>query len=101
MRRFFKRGEPSNRELLQQILANTERLLKEQVREAMDLTQIQSKVTAQTTVVQSAVTLLGELSALIKANVNNPTALQAIADGIDANSISLANAVTANTPAAQ
>jgi hypothetical protein len=66
----------------------------------MDTTQILAKVTAQTTVIASATTLLGELSALIKANANDPAALQQIADGIDANTAALSAAVVANTPAA-
>lgn len=64
------------------------------------LDDIKAKVDAETAVVASAVTLLGELSAAIKANVNDPVALQALADSIDAQSASLAAAVAANTPAA-
>lgn len=64
------------------------------------LDDIQAKVTAETTVIASAVTLLGELSAAIKASVNDPVALQAISDSIDAQAASLAAAVAANTPAA-
>lgn len=66
------------------------------------LADIQAKVAAETVVEQSVITLLQSLSADLKAALaaNDPVALQAIADGLDANTASLAAAVTANTPAA-
>ena len=73
---------------------------KNRTEETVDLTQILAKVTAQTTVIEGAKTLLGQLSDLIKNNANNPTALQQIADAIDANTTELSGAIVANTPAA-
>ena len=72
----------------------------------IDLTALQTKVTAENTVIDSAVTLLNGLSAEIKtlitasSNTVDPIALQAIVDGIDAKTVALAAAVVANTPAA-
>lgn len=60
---------------------------------------IQTDVTAQTTVVGSVVTLLQSLSAQITAAGTDPAKLQAIKDSLDQNTTALANAVTANTPA--
>lgn len=57
-------------------------------------------VTAQTTVEQSAVTLLNSLSAQLAAAGTDPVKLQQIKDGLDANTAALAAAVAANTPAA-
>jgi hypothetical protein len=59
-------------------------------------------VAAQTTVEQSVVTLLTQLSASLQAAIasGNPAAVQAAADTITSNTAALAAAVTANTPAA-
>lgn len=85
---------------LQGLATDFQQLLRQQGKATMKLDDVQAKVMAQTTVVGSVVTLLGELSAQLKAAANDPAKVQAIADGIDANSAALANAVTANTPAA-
>lgn len=65
-----------------------------------DLTAIQTAVTNETTVEQSAIALLTSLSAQIASLKNDPAALQALADSINTSSTALAAAVTANTPAA-
>ena len=64
------------------------------------LADIQADVTAEKTVVDSAVALLAGLSQQLKDALaaNDPKAIQAIIDGIDANKAALAAAVTANTP---
>jgi uncharacterized protein YoxC len=66
------------------------------------LKDIQDDVTAEKTVIDSAVALLAGLSQQLKDAIaaNDPAALQAIVDGLDANKAELAAAVTANTPAA-
>jgi hypothetical protein len=63
---------------------------------------IQAAVAAEKTVEDSAVTLLQQLTTLLKDAVaaNDPVALQAVVDSLTANSAALASAVTANTPAA-
>jgi hypothetical protein len=48
----------------------------------------------------SAITLINGLAAQIVALKNDPVALQALADSLTASSSQLADAVTANTPAA-
>lgn len=71
----------------------------------LDITALTTAVANQTTVENSAVTLLAQLSASLQAliaqggNTVDPAALQAIVDTINANDTNLAAAVTANTPA--
>ncbi len=61
---------------------------------------LQAKVTAQTTVIGSAVTLLQQLKALLDAAGTDPAKLAALSDLIGSNTDALAAAVQANTPAA-
>ena len=63
------------------------------------LDALTEKVTKLETVEESAIALLNELSALIRANATDPAALKALADRIDSDATKLADAVTANTPA--
>lgn len=63
------------------------------------LNRLTSEVAENTTVVQSAITLLNNLSQIIRDSVNDPAALNALADQLDTQSNSLAAAITANTPA--
>lgn len=73
---------------------------------ALDITALQTAVANETTVEQSAVTLISGLAAQIQAlitssgNTVDPAALQAIVDKMTASQTALAAAVTANTPAA-
>lgn len=71
-----------------------------EIKTMADLDNITAEVNENTSVVQSAITLLGNLSALITSLKNDPAALQALANQLDANSQQLAAAVVANTPAA-
>lgn len=66
------------------------------------LADIQAAVTAENTVIQSAVTLLTGLKAQLDAAIaaNNPAALEQLSADIAAQTQALAAAVTANTPAA-
>jgi hypothetical protein len=66
---------------------------------AVDLTKITAAVSKAKTVDESAVLLLAQLSALLRANADDPAAINALADQLDAQSTSLADAITANTPA--
>lgn len=66
----------------------------------VDLTRLTAAVEKDKTVEQSAITLLGQLSALLRANADDPTAINALADQLDAQSSALSDAVVANTPAA-
>lgn len=67
---------------------------------AVNLDSLLAEVTAQTTVVQSAVTLLNSIPGLIAAAGNDPQKLADLAAAIQANTDSLAAAVVANTPSA-
>jgi len=66
------------------------------------LADIQAAVAAEKTVEASVVALLTTLSADLQAAVasNDPAAMQAVVDGINANAAALSAAVTQNTPAA-
>jgi hypothetical protein len=66
------------------------------------LADITAAVAAERTVEDSIVTLLGTLSADLKAAIaaNDPAAMQAVVDTIDANKKVLSDAITTNTPAA-
>ncbi len=63
------------------------------------LTDVQTDVTAEDTVVDSAVVLLQGLAAQIAALTPNQAAIDALAADVTAKTQVLANAVAANTPA--
>lgn len=67
---------------------------------AATLADLTAKVTAQKTVIDSAVTLLQGLSAALKQALaaNDPAAIQSIIDALDTQDKTLADAVVANTP---
>jgi hypothetical protein len=64
------------------------------------LQDVQNAVAAEQTVVNAVTTLLQQLAAQLKDAIaaEDPAALQALVDQINANANSLANAVAANTP---
>lgn len=64
---------------------------------ASDLTQLTQEVNENTTVIGSAITLIEGLAAKIEELKNDPAALQALADQLDAQSNALAAAVQAHT----
>lgn len=73
------------------------------VREGMkkmsaELDTLTQEVSENTTVVQSAITLIGSLATKIEELKNDPVALQALADQLNVNEQALAAAVAANTP---
>ena len=63
-----------------------------------DLNDLTTAVTNETSVNQSAITLLNGLSAALTAAGTDPVALAALATQINSNASALAAAVTANTP---
>ena len=67
---------------------------------ASDLTTLQAQVEKNTTVEESAVTLITGLAAQIASLKNDPAALQALADSLNKSATDLSDAVAANTPAA-
>jgi hypothetical protein len=62
------------------------------------LSDLQAAVTAEDTVIDSAITLLNGLAAQVAALQPNQAAIDALAADISAKTAQLANAVTANTP---
>lgn len=77
--------------------------LTQQVNQIMTvLADLQAKVAANTTVVQSAVTLIQGLKAQLDAAIasGDPAQLQALSDQLGTDDAALAAAITANTPAA-
>lgn len=76
------------------------KLLKKQGETIMaDLTKLEADVATETTVTQSAVTLINGLAAQVTAAGTDPVKLKAVTDQMEANAAALAAAVTANTPA--
>lgn len=65
---------------------------------APTLDDVQAAVTAEGTVIDGAITLLGRLSDKIRAGANDPAKMIALADSIDQQKTKLADAVVANTP---
>ncbi len=87
---------------LERIEAKLDKLLEQLLRiegiVSAELDRVKTAVTALTTVTASAVTLLGDLAALVRANATDPAELNRIADEIDARKAELAAAITQNTP---
>lgn len=71
-------------------------LIKGVHRMTVELDRLTASVTAEEGQVDSLITLVTGLSALIKASVNDPAALTALADSLDAKSAAIAAAVAAN-----
>lgn len=65
-----------------------------------EIDRLTASVTSLTTVDDSLVALVGNLAQTIRDNATDPAALNALADKLDAESTKVADAVTANTPAA-
>ncbi len=63
------------------------------------LDQLTKDVANETSVMNSAVTLLNNLSAAIKTAGTDPIALKALTDTMEANATALSGAIVANTPA--
>lgn len=96
-RRFDKLEERLDE--IERILRSIKRL---EAEEMATLADVRAKVEEQDTVINSAVTLLEQLSLMLKDAIasNDPQAFQQIADMLDAEKQRLADAVVANTPAA-
>ena len=65
---------------------------------AGEVAKLEQDVADQTTVIQSAITLLQNIKALLDAAGTDPAKLAALSAAIEANSSALAAAVVANTP---
>jgi len=64
-----------------------------------DLASLQQAVNDETSVEQSAITLMTQLSALLTQAKNDPAQIQSIIDQINTRKAALADAIVANTPA--
>jgi hypothetical protein len=85
---------------MDEILATLRELKQQGVKIMADLTNLTAQVKANTDVEASAIVLLNGLSAQIASIKNDPVALQALADQLKTSGSALADAITANTPAA-
>ena len=85
---------------MDEILATLRELKQQGVKIMADLTNLTAQVKANTDVEASAIVLLNGLSAQIASLKNDPVALQALADQLKTSGSALADAITANTPAA-
>lgn len=63
------------------------------------LARIQASINDLTTVENAAIALLGDLANQVRANINDPVALDNLAKQIDAQKQALADAIAANTVA--
>ena len=75
-------------------------LIQQGVHMAGELDALTAQVAQNTTVEGSAITLLQNLSAMIASLKNSPAQLQALSDSLKTSATALADAITANTPAA-
>ena len=83
-----------------EMIARQFRLVFEKLEAIMaTLADVQAAVTAEDTVIDSAVALITGLAAQVAALAPNQAAIDALAADITAKSAALASAVTANTPA--
>lgn len=91
--------------LLQELVIDVKCMLTFQLEQGelimASLADITAAVAAETTVEASVVALLTQLSADLQAALanNDPVAMQAVVDSINANAAAMAAAVAANTPA--
>lgn len=86
--------------LLKEILGELKSIKKEQNHMSAEIDRLTASVASLTTAEQSSNALLAQLSQLIRDNANDPAALNALADSIDADTAEITAAVVANTPAA-
>ena len=92
--------DDETRQLLTQILSGITQLLSKQEATKVTLDELQVQVTANTTVEQSAITLIQGLAAQLAAAATDPAKVQALADQLNTSATSLAAAIAANTPVA-
>jgi chromosome segregation ATPase len=84
---------------LDTILAKLFQIQQKEDAMSTQLDVLQAQVEKNTTIEESAVVLINGLAAQITALKNDPAALQALADSLNASSTDLSNAIQANTPA--
>lgn len=82
------------------VLEKLNLVIKKEDAMSKELDDLTAAVAAEDAVIDSAVTLINGIPALIAAAGTDPAKLKALSDDITAKSAALAAAVTANTPAA-
>ncbi len=87
-------------ELSDRAMQKLDTILAQGVSMSAALDKITGEVTETKSIIESAVTLINGLAQQIRDLSEDPAALNALADDLDASSKSLADAVAANTPAA-
>jgi SepF-like predicted cell division protein (DUF552 family) len=85
---------------LDQILNAVNTLISQEKIIMTDLTQLTAQVKQNTDVEASAIVLLNGLAAQIAQIKNDPVAVQSLSDQLKSSASNLADAITANTPAA-
>ena len=85
--------------IVSQVLTGLQAVQLKESQMSNELTALTAQVAENTTVEQSAITLLAGLSAQIAALKDDPAAIQALADSLKASGDALAAAIVANTPA--
>lgn len=88
----------ANADALFKIQTSLDTLLKEILKMAASLADVQAAVTAEDSVVDSAIVLLQGLAAAVAALQPNQAAIDALAADITGKTQALADAVAANTP---
>lgn len=81
------------------ILSNQQKLLQGEVAMSQQLDDLTTQVAANTTVEESAVTLINGIAAQLAAAGTDPVKLTALKNSLSASAGDLAAAITANTPA--
>ncbi len=97
---YFHTGADGLQGKLAHIQASLDALLDQGKKIMATLTDVQAAVTAEDTVIDSAIVLLKGLAAQVAALQPNQAAIDALAADITAKTQTLADAVAANTPAA-
>jgi hypothetical protein len=92
----FKLDQPQ----LDRIEATLAKIIRKEETIMVDLTALTTQVQANTDAEAGAVVLLENISALLRANANDPAAINDLATKLETSRASLAAAVVANTPAA-
>lgn len=82
---------------LDRIEMKLDAILTQEKRESMTLQDLKAQVEKNTAVEESAVTLISGLAAQLKAQANDPAAIQALADELTKSAADLGAAITANT----
>lgn len=93
-------SDPAEGRKLDQVIQALETLTGKITTMSVELDRLTASVQSENTVIDSAVSLLGQLAQLIRDLPADRAAINALADNVDAKKQALADAVTANTPAA-